>query len=367
MYSVYAVKWSLQNQRYKQWCCSLIPAESNSLPHTHAQTTMTYYKHQDSRIKKAQELKTKTFANFDIKDPSSETKLWGRLLKSFQEDAKYEHVGQDTRSQDGKDDQDIQGKDLKISELKTMTKVQDQRSHSMKEQAYNKEKSKNKTQILNDKSISKTSHRGRFTSLTINPILEDKVLIKLDFSKDHHIKPNPNTIISADGNNIISNHKSLMEKFKALVTRIDTEFLNIRGELKEIRDGHIDEGGGQASQIYMSDNTPMCDPMEANYVKQEAYHGGYHDQNSRNLFSYPNHNPNRNHPNFHPRNKMPHLSQYYEIPETSMEKMILEWMAILIEANENLKNQVVELEHQINQGIRNHQAIIKDMETRTKN
>ncbi|GKE05014.1 GIGANTEA-like protein, partial [Tanacetum coccineum] len=41
----------------------------------------------------------------------------GRLLESFQEDAKYEHVGQDTRSQGGKEDQDIQGKDLKISDL----------------------------------------------------------------------------------------------------------------------------------------------------------------------------------------------------------------------------------------------------------
>ncbi|GJR66303.1 gag-pol polyprotein [Tanacetum coccineum] len=68
---------------------------------------------QDSRIKKAQELKTKTSANSDIKDPSSETKLRGRLLESFQEDAKYEHVGQDTRSQDDKDDQDIQGKRFK--------------------------------------------------------------------------------------------------------------------------------------------------------------------------------------------------------------------------------------------------------------
>ncbi|GJV57199.1 hypothetical protein Tco_1458204 [Tanacetum coccineum] len=84
----------------------LIPAESDSLPHAHAQTTKTYYKHQDSRIKKAQELKTKTSANSDIKDNSSKTKLRGRLLKSFQEDAKYEHVGQDTRSQGGKDDQD---------------------------------------------------------------------------------------------------------------------------------------------------------------------------------------------------------------------------------------------------------------------
>ncbi|GKC46379.1 hypothetical protein Tco_1064101, partial [Tanacetum coccineum] len=65
---------------------SLIPAESNSLPHAHAQTTKTYF-------------------------------YQGRLLASFQEDAKYEHVGQDTRSQRmGKDDKDKQGKDLKISD-----------------------------------------------------------------------------------------------------------------------------------------------------------------------------------------------------------------------------------------------------------
>ncbi|GJY28829.1 hypothetical protein Tco_0404596 [Tanacetum coccineum] len=71
--------------------------KSDSLPHAHAQTKKTYYKHQDSRIKKAQELKTKTFANSDIKDNSSETKLRGRLLESFQDDAMYEHVSQDTR------------------------------------------------------------------------------------------------------------------------------------------------------------------------------------------------------------------------------------------------------------------------------
>nr|GEY73032.1 hypothetical protein [Tanacetum cinerariifolium] len=85
----------------------------------------TYYKHQDSRIKKAQELKTKTFAYSDIKDNSSETKLQGRLLESFQDDAKYEHVDQDTRSQGGKDDQDIQGKDLEISKQKMKSKDND--------------------------------------------------------------------------------------------------------------------------------------------------------------------------------------------------------------------------------------------------
>ncbi|GJU46290.1 hypothetical protein Tco_1203556 [Tanacetum coccineum] len=81
--------------------------KSDSLPHAHAQTTKTYYKHQDSRIKKAQDLKTKTSANSDIQDLPSRYQVYqGRLLASFQDDAKYEHVGQDTRSQGGKDDQD---------------------------------------------------------------------------------------------------------------------------------------------------------------------------------------------------------------------------------------------------------------------
>ncbi|GKC67743.1 hypothetical protein Tco_1100341 [Tanacetum coccineum] len=84
---------------------------------------------------------TKTSANSDIKDNSLETKLRERLLESFQEDAKYKHVGQNTRSQGGKNDQDKQGKDLKISKSKTKSKdnekAKDQRSHSMKIQAYN--------------------------------------------------------------------------------------------------------------------------------------------------------------------------------------------------------------------------------------
>ncbi|GJZ76292.1 hypothetical protein Tco_0640757 [Tanacetum coccineum] len=72
--------------------------KSDSLPHAHAQTTKTYYKHQDSRIKKAQELKTKTSANSDIKDNSSETKLQGRLLESFQKQCNISDVK--TKSKD---------------------------------------------------------------------------------------------------------------------------------------------------------------------------------------------------------------------------------------------------------------------------
>ncbi|GJV12926.1 hypothetical protein Tco_1354467 [Tanacetum coccineum] len=82
--------------------------KSDSLPHAHTQTTKTYYKHQDSRIMKAQELKTKTSAQTLIyKIFLQRYQVYqGRLLASFQDDAKYEHVGQDTRSQGGKDDQD---------------------------------------------------------------------------------------------------------------------------------------------------------------------------------------------------------------------------------------------------------------------
>ncbi|GJV48687.1 cysteamine dioxygenase [Tanacetum coccineum] len=74
--------------------------KSDSLPHAHAQTTKTFYKHQDSRIMKAQELKTKTSAQTLIyKIFLQRYQVYqGRLLASFQDDAKYEHVGQDTRS-----------------------------------------------------------------------------------------------------------------------------------------------------------------------------------------------------------------------------------------------------------------------------
>ncbi|GJU84143.1 hypothetical protein Tco_1291689 [Tanacetum coccineum] len=50
-----------------------------------------------------------------------------------------------------------------------------------------------------------------------------------------------------------------------------------------------------------------------------------------------------------------------EKPETSTEEMMREWMARQTEANERIKNHVVELERQINQGLRNRQAIIQNL------
>ncbi|GJX88322.1 reverse transcriptase domain-containing protein [Tanacetum coccineum] len=95
-------------------------------------------------------------------------------------------------------------------------------------------------------------------------ILDDKVLLKIDCSVDSHINPKLKNVVSAGGSNIYSNHAILMEKFKALATKINSQFLKLRKELKEMRDSRRDN---HASQIYMSDDTSMCDPMEANYVE----------------------------------------------------------------------------------------------------
>ncbi|GJU17090.1 reverse transcriptase domain-containing protein [Tanacetum coccineum] len=93
-------------------------------------------------------------------------------------------------------------------------------------------------------------------------ILEDKVLLKLDFSDDSKNNPKPKTVVSAGGSNINPDHAILMEQFETLDTKIDSEFLIIKKELKEMRDG---PRYNHASQIYMSDNTPMCEPHEVNY------------------------------------------------------------------------------------------------------
>nr|GEW78665.1 reverse transcriptase domain-containing protein [Tanacetum cinerariifolium] len=69
-----------------------------------------------------------TFANSDIQDLPLRYQVYqGRLLASFQNDAKYEHVGQDTRSQGGKD---LNEKDLKILDSKKKSKDNEKGSRS---------------------------------------------------------------------------------------------------------------------------------------------------------------------------------------------------------------------------------------------
>ncbi|GJT29315.1 retrovirus-related pol polyprotein from transposon TNT 1-94 [Tanacetum coccineum] len=62
---------------------ALFQLKSDSLPHAHAQTTKTFYKHQDSRIMKAQELKDKDFrTNSDIQDLPSKISSLSREIVS---------------------------------------------------------------------------------------------------------------------------------------------------------------------------------------------------------------------------------------------------------------------------------------------
>ncbi|GKC87495.1 hypothetical protein Tco_1148144 [Tanacetum coccineum] len=138
-------------------------------------------------------------------------------------------------------------------------------------------------------------------------------------------------------------------------TKINSEFLIIRKELKDMQDGFREN---HALDDYLKDDTPMCEPNEANYVQR--YHGGYHDHEPINSYSYPNHNPNHHYP--YPRNQMPRPSRYFKFTETSTKEMMREWMASQMKANERMKNQVAELENQVNQGLRNHQAIIQNLE-----
>ncbi|GKB86951.1 hypothetical protein Tco_0959223 [Tanacetum coccineum] len=48
-------KLNLPDQRSRRRCSNHTLAESDPLPQAHAQATKTYYKHQDSRIKKAKD------------------------------------------------------------------------------------------------------------------------------------------------------------------------------------------------------------------------------------------------------------------------------------------------------------------------
>ncbi|GJY41088.1 hypothetical protein Tco_0428358 [Tanacetum coccineum] len=56
-----------------------------------------------------------------------------------------------------------------------------------------------------------------------------------------------------------SSQTDFLRNLKISLQNYDSEFLIIRKELKEMQDGHKDN---HASQIYMKDDTPMCEPRD---------------------------------------------------------------------------------------------------------
>ncbi|GJZ05976.1 hypothetical protein Tco_0539769 [Tanacetum coccineum] len=100
-------------------------------------------------------------------------------------------------------------------------------------------------------------------------LLKDRVLLKLDWYKDMKAKPIHKTVAFAES----SNDSKLMEKMEALTTKIDSQFKEIKGEMKEMQDGCNSYGG---PYLFLEcDNKPMGGPKdeEANYAYR-GYQGG---------------------------------------------------------------------------------------------
>ncbi|GKF09038.1 hypothetical protein Tco_0043262, partial [Tanacetum coccineum] len=82
-------------------------------------------------------------------------------------------------------------------------------------------------------------------------ILDDKVPLKLDLTDDSQNEHKPKTVVSAGGSNINPDHAILMDKFDALATKINFEFLKIRKDLNKIEDGRIDDEGNHNSDYHL--------------------------------------------------------------------------------------------------------------------
>ncbi|GJT09465.1 hypothetical protein Tco_0856507 [Tanacetum coccineum] len=94
----------------------------DSLPHAHAQTTKTFYKHQDSRIMKAQELKDKDFrTNSDIQDlPSKISRLPTESVKKSIDERAQRQQEYDSRMND-RQMHSKEKKKLQIQEVQSNT------------------------------------------------------------------------------------------------------------------------------------------------------------------------------------------------------------------------------------------------------
>ncbi|GKC29280.1 hypothetical protein Tco_1036574 [Tanacetum coccineum] len=88
-----------------------------------------------------------------------------------------------------------------------------------------------------DKATQAILHTGGIflykTSNEAHQLLDDRVLLKLDLSKDMKAKPIHKIVAFAES----SNDSKLMEKMEALTTKIDSQFKEIKGEMKEMREG----------------------------------------------------------------------------------------------------------------------------------
>ncbi|GKA10635.1 reverse transcriptase domain-containing protein [Tanacetum coccineum] len=121
---------------------------------------------------------------------------------------------------------------------------------------------------------------------------------------------------------------------EALTTRIDSQFKEIKGDMKEMRGGCNKCGGPHPSSD--CDDKPMGGPKEeeANYASG-GYRGNYYGRNSCNWHDH----------------------------ESEFEKNMREFVIAQKTANDFIKNQFYNLKTKVEQGQKNHQVAIQDLET----
>ncbi|GJX88753.1 reverse transcriptase domain-containing protein, partial [Tanacetum coccineum] len=195
-------------------------------------------------------------------------------------------------------------------------------------------------------------------------LLEDRVLLKLDWSKEKKAKSNRKTVALAES----EEHSPLLEKMKALTTRIDSQFKEIKGDMKEMRDGCNKCGGPHPSSD--CDDKPMGGPKEeeANYASggyRGGYRGNYYGQNSGNWRDRQSHYRDENR-NSNPSEENPPIPRLpkKKPDESEFEKTMREFVVAQKAANDFVKNQFYNLKTKVEQGQKNHQAAIQDLETK---
>ncbi|GJQ91769.1 zinc finger, CCHC-type containing protein [Tanacetum coccineum] len=158
---------------------------------------------------------------------------------------------------------------------------------------------------------------------------------------------------------ISEENSPLLEKIEALTTRIDLQFKEIKGDMKEMRDGCNKCGGPHPSSN--CDDKPMGGPKEEeeNYASR-GYRGNYYGQNSsnwRDRHENQNSNPGEENP------PIPRLPEK-KLDESEFEKTMREFVIAQKTANDFVKNQFYNLKTKVEQGQKNHQAAIQDIETK---
>nr|GEW54424.1 reverse transcriptase domain-containing protein [Tanacetum cinerariifolium] len=191
-------------------------------------------------------------------------------------------------------------------------------------------------------------------------LLEDRVLLKLDWSKENKAKPLRKTVAFAESDE----NSPLLEKMEALTTRIDSHFKEIRGDMKEMRDGCNKCGGPYPSSD--CDDKPMGGPKEeeANYASR-GYRGNYYGRNPSNCHDrqYYHRDENRN---SNPGEENPPIPRLPEKKpdESGFEKTMREFIIAQKTTNDFFKNQFYNIKTKVEQGQKNHQAAIQDLETK---